>query len=79
MMLLFITLIRAVPMSQLNPAAHCRSPAAGDTVPQEPDAQTYCDGSGGGDAVSGVTSVSPLCPHPCKEGRELASVQGRRQ
>ena len=36
MVLLFITLIRAVPMSQLNTAAHCRSLAVGDVVPQEP-------------------------------------------
>lgn len=58
MTLLFITLSKAVPMSQLKAAAHCRSLAVGDVVPREPDARTHCDDRGGSDAVNGVTSMS---------------------
>lgn len=88
MILLFITLIRAVPMSQLNRAACCRSLGVGGTVPREPDAGTPWDDRGGGDAVNEVTSMSlpalilvkegdsqPLCK---KGGNKLENLQIRR-
>jgi len=69
MIFLFITLIRAVPVSQLYTAAPCRSLAVDDAVPWEHNAPTRCDDRRGGDAVNGVTGTSPPCPHPCKRGR----------
>lgn len=79
MILLFMPLIRTVPMSQLNTAARCRSLAVGDAVPQEPDARAHCDDRGGGDAVNEVTSVSPPCPHASEGGRQPTSAQRRWQ